>query len=80
MRFRVEHVSEQVEAGEKRKVMLEMPCVAVEREARLVAAAPLGASVRISGFVAMRSKSGRGLELHASDLRFEADGPAPDPT
>jgi len=85
--FRVVHESEQVEAGTERKVYAEVACVAVENEARLVAAAPLGAAVRLTGFMAGKgtaggssrgqseartgNRSGRQLVLHVTVIEFE---------
>jgi primosomal replication protein N len=56
--FRIVHESEQVEAGTERKVYVEVACVAAENEARLVAAAPLRAAVRLTGFLAGKGYSG----------------------
>ncbi|MCU0803469.1 MAG: primosomal replication protein N [Burkholderiales bacterium] len=68
--FRVAHESEQVEAGTKRQVRLEVACVATEREARLLAAAPLGAKVQLEGFLAPRGRSSRQLVLHVTSFEF----------
>jgi primosomal replication protein N len=85
--FRIVHASQQVEAGTERQVYAEIACVAAEDEARLVAAAPLGAAVRLTGFVAGKgpagarsgatgdarvgSRSGRQLVLHVTRIEFE---------
>jgi primosomal replication protein N len=71
VRFVLEHASEQAEAGSPRKVNLEMTCVATETTARLVAATPLGTTVRVSGFVAAKSKTRRALELHAVSIELQ---------
>jgi primosomal replication protein N len=68
--FKVEHASEQVEAGAPRQVTLEMSCLAVERDARLIAQAPLGSAMELSGFVAPRAKSSRSIVLHVTDFEF----------
>jgi primosomal replication protein N len=75
--FKVEHDSEQVEAGAPRQVRLEMSCLAAERDARLLAQAPLGTAVELSGFVAPRGRSSRSVVLHVTEMEFgqgEQDG------
>lgn len=82
--FRVVHESVQVEAGAERQVYADVACVAAEDEARLVAAAPLGAAVRVSGFMAGKraaaksgGRSGRQLVLHVRRVEFgESQGTA----
>jgi primosomal replication protein N len=69
--FRVAHASQQSEAGAARQVEMEMACVAVEERARLIAAAPVGAGVVASGFVARKGKSSRQLVLHVTELEFK---------
>jgi len=71
VRFKIEHDSEQIEAGAVRQLHMEIACVATETMARLVCAAPLGSSLRVDGFIAHRSKTHRGIELHALDIQFE---------
>jgi primosomal replication protein N len=71
VRFKIEHDSEQVEAGAVRQLHMEIACVATETMAHLVSAAPLGSSIRVEGFIAYRSKSHRGIELHALNIQFE---------
>jgi len=56
--FRITHESEQLEAGSERQVYADVACVAVEDEARLIAAAPLGTAVRLTGFLAGRGSAG----------------------
>jgi len=68
--FRLEHESEQTEAGMARQVRLEVACLATEREARLLAAAPLGANVELRGFLAPRGRSSRQLVLHVTSFEF----------
>jgi len=68
--FRLEHESEQTEAGMARQVRLEVACLATEREARLLAAAPLGAKVELRGFLAPRGRSSRQLVLHVTSFEF----------
>jgi primosomal replication protein N len=70
MRLQIMHRSEQVEAGGARKVEMELQCVAVEQEARLLAAAPVGANVKLTGFLAPKGKSNRLLVLHIRQIEF----------
>ncbi|MCU0896031.1 MAG: primosomal replication protein N [Burkholderiales bacterium] len=68
--FRIAHESEQTEAGTARQVRLDVACLATEREARLLAAAPLGAKVALRGFLAPRGRSSRQLVLHVTSFEF----------
>jgi primosomal replication protein N len=68
--FRVVHESEQIEAGASRQVDAEVACLAVEEQARLVVAAPLGSTVEVSGFLAAKGRSGRQLVLHVKRIEF----------
>jgi primosomal replication protein N len=68
--FRVVHESEQVEAGAGRQVSAELACLAVEEQARLVVAAPLGSTVEVSGFLAAKGRSGKQLVLHVKRIEF----------
>ena len=71
LRFRLQHDSSQKEAGGERKVSCEIAAVAFEREAKLLAAAKLGSSVKINGFLAARSRTSKSLVLHATEIEFE---------
>lgn len=70
VRFRLHHQSAQMEAGVERKVECEIGAVAFEREARLVAAAKLGSDVKVTGFLAAKSRAGKTPELHATAIEF----------
>jgi len=81
--FRIVHASERLEAGAERHVYADIACVAAEEVARLLAAAPLGAMVRATGFLAGKGspggsagggtgvRSGRQLVLHVTEIEFE---------
>jgi primosomal replication protein N len=69
--FRVVHESGQIEAGAARQVNADVACLAVEEQARLIAAAPLGAVVKVSGFLAAKGRSGKQLVLHVKRIEFE---------
>jgi primosomal replication protein N len=70
LKFRLQHDSQQREAGGERKVSCEIAGVAFEREARLLSAAKPGSYVRVVGFLAARSRSSRALVLHAAEIEF----------
>ena len=70
VKFRLQHDSLQTEAGGERKVSCEIAAVAFEREAKLLAAAKLGSSVKVNGFLAAKSRSSRTLLLHATQIEF----------
>ena len=71
LRFRIEHQSEQAEAGEKRRVNCEVTGVAFQREAKLLSSAALGSQLTISGFLDRKGRSKHQLVLHATHIEFE---------
>ena len=71
LKFRIEHRSEQAEAGHRRKVNCEVAAVAFEREARLLASAALGSTLTVSGFLDRKGRSRNQLVLHATQIEFE---------
>ena len=71
MKFRVQHDSTQTEAGAERKVSCEVEAVAFEREATLLAAAKLGSDVKVTGFLAARSRTSKAIVLHATEIEFK---------
>jgi len=70
MSFSVAHQSRQSEAGAERDVGIEMACVAVEGEAKAIAAAPLGIGLKLAGFLALKGKQSRQLVLHVNEIEF----------
>jgi len=68
--FRLSHASEQIEAGHSRSVQCEVAGLAFDREARLMAAARLGMQVKVTGFLAGRSRDSKKLVLHATNIEF----------
>ena len=68
--FRLQHESELDEAGRKRKVRAEMPGIAFEAQARLIAGTKLGVAARIEGFLAAKSKRSKRLVLHVTHIEF----------
>lgn len=68
--FRLSHASEQIEAGHVRSVQCEVAGLAFDREARLMAAARLGMQVKVTGFLAGKSRDSKQLILHATNIEF----------
>ena len=71
--FRLEHESVVEEAGKPRKVRAEIPAVAFQTLARLVAAAKLGAQARVEGFLGTKSRRSKRLVLHVTHIEFTGE-------
>ena len=69
-KFRLAHRSKQNEAGTVREVGCEIDVVAFEAQARLLATAALGSSLKIEGFLDRKTKSGRAVVMHAKQIEF----------
>jgi primosomal replication protein N len=68
--FKLEHESEQDEAGARRMVKAEIPAIAFEAQARLAAAAKLGVKLRLQGFLGAKSRRSKKLVLHVTNMEF----------
>ena len=68
--FSIAHQSRQSEAGAERDVGIEVACVAVEADAKAIAAAPLGIGLQLAGFLAPKGKQSRRLVLHVNEIEF----------
>jgi primosomal replication protein N len=68
--FRLSHASEQLEAGAMRAVQCEVAGLAFEREARLIATAAPGMQVKVTGFLAGKSRDSKQLVMHATNIEF----------
>ena len=68
--FRLEHESALEEAGKTRTVRAEIPAVAFQSLARLIAGAKLGALARFEGFLGARSKRSKRLVLHVTNIEL----------
>lgn len=68
--FAVRHLSEQIEAGMKRKVECEVPVVAMSGLAEKSQGIKEGTSVKVSGFLAKRSLKSTQLVLHINQLEI----------
>lgn len=64
------HDSEQIEAGSPRRVECEIPAIALGEPARWIQDAVAGMPVRVTGFLAARSKNSRQLRLHVTTIEF----------
>ena len=67
---RLKHASSQTEGGLERKVELEIPLLALGESARWLEAAPLAGLLKVSGFLAAKSRNSRLLVLHVNTLEF----------
>lgn len=68
--FKIDHESEQDEAGSKRKIKAEVNAVAFEAQARLVAKAKPGSEVKLEGFLGAKSKRSKRIVLHVTNIEF----------
>ena len=68
--FKLQHESEQPEAGGRRKVQAELEAVAFETEARLIAGRPLGSGLKLQGFLSAKSRRSKKLVLHVTHIEF----------
>jgi primosomal replication protein N len=77
--FRLQHESEQDEAGGRRSIQAELAAIAFETQAKLLAGSKLGVGLKITGFLGARSKRSKRLVLHVTTIEFiegEKDAPA----
>jgi primosomal replication protein N len=68
--FKLDHESEQDEAGAKRKVKAEISAVAFEAQARLVSRIKLNSDLKVKGFLSARTKRSKKLVLHVTNIEF----------
>ena len=64
------HQSEQIEAGSPRRVECEIPAIALGDSARWIQEAAPGMSIRLTGFLAARSKNSKHPRLHVTTIEF----------
>ena len=62
------HEGEVIEAGIERHVNVDVDTIAMGALAQRVAAAPLGSSAKLTGFVAARSRRSRKLRIHITNF------------
>jgi len=70
LHFQLAHKSQQVEASAMRDVKFEIPGIAVEKDARLLATAKLGMNVIVSGFMDKKSRLSKAMVLHVTHIEF----------
>ncbi|HEX5477233.1 MAG TPA: primosomal replication protein N [Burkholderiales bacterium] len=68
--FRLEHLSEQEEAGRRREVKADIGAVAFESQARLLSQRSAGAEVKLEGFLGAKTKRSKRLVLHVTNVEF----------
>ena len=64
------HSSAQTEGGAERLVEVEIAVVALGEPARWLQAAPLGGAVKVTGFLAARSRNSKTPVLHVNTIEF----------
>jgi primosomal replication protein N len=68
--FKLGHESEQDEAAGKRNVQAEIAAIAFETQAKLLTGRPLGAPLKVQGFLAAKSRRSKRLVLHVTNIEF----------
>jgi primosomal replication protein N len=68
--FKLDHESEQDEAGTKRKVKAEISAVAFEAQAQLVSKIKLNSDLKVKGFLSAKTKRSKKLVLHVTNIEF----------
>ena len=68
--FKLDHESEQDEAGSKRKVKAEISAVAFEAQARLVSKIKLNSDLKVEGFLGAKTRRSKKLVLHVTNIEF----------
>ncbi|HJU99410.1 MAG TPA: primosomal replication protein N [Burkholderiaceae bacterium] len=66
----LEHSSEQIEAGALRQVECEIQVIALGDAARWLQAVPLGGAVKLTGFLAAKSRHSKTPVLHVNSIEF----------
>jgi primosomal replication protein N len=69
--FRLEHQSEQEEAGVRRRVSCEIACVVLGGQAGLLATSNMGDTLLVRGFLAARSLKNQTPVLHVKEIEFQ---------
>jgi len=65
------HESDQLEGGMRRQVGFELEAIALGEVARRMDSVPAGSAVRITGFLASRSKLSSRVVLHINEFEIE---------
>ena len=69
--FRLRHASTQQEAGQMRRVALDLPAIAFGVVARRLADFPPGGEVTARGFLALRNQKSAQVVLHANTIELD---------
>lgn len=72
----LEHESEVIEAGQKRRVQLTISAIALGDIALLLADTPLGAGLEVQGFIAQARKGSNKVVLHIQQANRSYPGAA----
>ncbi|MCP5268713.1 MAG: primosomal replication protein N [Zoogloeaceae bacterium] len=67
---RIRHESEQIEAGSPRRVECEVPAVGLGEASKWLQAAQPGSQVKVTGFLAAKSRNSKQLILHIEHIEF----------
>ena len=68
--FKLRHASELAEARTQRQVSAEIPAIAFDAQARLLAGTPLERALEVEGFLCAKSRRSKKLVLHATRIEF----------
>ncbi|MFI4922444.1 MAG: primosomal replication protein N [Burkholderiales bacterium] len=71
LNFRLNHASWQMHGGIKRNVECEIQALALDEVAKTAAKLKVGAPVRLTGFLARKSKENAQLVLHVNNVESE---------
>ncbi len=71
LNFRLNHASWQMHGGMKRNVECEIQALALDEVAKTAAKLKVGAPVRLTGFLARKSKDNAQLVLHVNNVESE---------
>ena len=66
--FKISHVSRQIEAGKPRQIECEIAAVALGQMAETVSGIRTGSAVKLTGFLARKSRMSMQLVLHVSNI------------
>lgn len=67
--LQLEHESDRIEAGQSRKVKLNLRALALGTQAETLAKTSIGKQAKFKGFMAA-TKNGKGLLFHITDIEF----------
>jgi primosomal replication protein N len=71
LNFRLTHASWQMHGGRKRNVECEIQALALDEVAKTAGKLKVGTPVRLTGFLALKSKNNSQLVLHVNNVELE---------